>query len=80
MVTLTRSSFIIGLDTDTHTHNNNTRSLIRSLLQTPLPKSSVNPNNPVEVVGAVSGELDRVQALVNKEVKWATYIDLSRPV
>eukprot|EP00903_Cladosiphon_okamuranus_P009538 g9085.t2 len=38
-------------------------------LSTPLPKSSVNPNNPVEVVGAVSGELDRVQALVNKE-RW----------
>ena len=47
-------------------HTNNTRSL--ALSQTPLPKSSVNPNNPIEVVGAVSGELDRVQALVNKEV------------
>eukprot|EP00752_Nemacystus_decipiens_P010220 g9107.t1 len=38
-------------------------------LSTPLPKSSVDPNNPVEVVGAVSGELDRVEALVIKE-RW----------
>ena len=37
-------------------------------LQAPLPKSSINPNNPVEVLRGVSGELDRMQALVNKEV------------
>ena len=36
--------------------------------QAPIPKSSVNPNNLVEVVGAVSGELDRMQTLVEKEV------------
>ncbi|CAM9716858.1 unnamed protein product, partial [Ectocarpus fasciculatus] len=38
-------------------------------LSAPLPKTSVNPDNPVEVVRAVSGELDRMQALVNKE-RW----------
>lgn len=37
-------------------------------IQNPLPKSSINPNDPVDVLRAVSGELDRMQALVNKEV------------
>lgn len=33
----------------------------------------MNPDNPVEVVRAVSGELDRMQTLVNKEVRWLCY-------
>jgi len=36
--------------------------------QVPLPKSSINPDDPVEVLRGVSAELDRMQALVNKEV------------
>ncbi|CAN0430462.1 unnamed protein product [Ectocarpus sp. 12 AP-2014] len=45
------------------------RPEVQDELSAPLPKSSVNPDNPVEVVGAVSGELDRMQTLVNKE-RW----------
>ncbi|CAM9644612.1 unnamed protein product, partial [Hapterophycus canaliculatus] len=42
---------------------------VQDELSIPLTKSSVNPDNPVEVVRAVSGELDRIEALVKKE-RW----------
>ncbi|CAM9564739.1 unnamed protein product [Ectocarpus sp. 12 AP-2014] len=45
------------------------RPEVQDELSAPLPKSSVNPDNPVEVVRAASGELDRMQTLVNKE-RW----------
>ncbi|CAM9444227.1 unnamed protein product [Ectocarpus sp. 6 AP-2014] len=45
------------------------RPEVQDELSAPLPKSSVNPDSPVEVVRAVSGELDRMQTLVNKE-RW----------
>ncbi|CAM9683862.1 unnamed protein product [Scytosiphon promiscuus] len=45
------------------------KAVVQDDLSTPLPKSSVNPDNPVEVVKAVSGELDRIEALVKKE-RW----------